>query len=137
MRSRSPRANHSRGASGAPLRERDDLVDDQLADIERCDGQHRAEEAQRALGERQHAARLPDEPQERRHVAQRANALAERLRHRSGSAARGRSGRDGAAHRIVPGPVAHRERASRAARRALEPRAAFYCMNQPWLTTID
>ena len=82
------------------------LVDDQLADVERRDGQQRANEAQHRLRERQRRAGLPDQPQERRHVAQAAKALAKRTSLGMGDAVgRGRLGRAGA-HRIVAGHAA-------------------------------
>ena len=58
-------------------REPHDLVDDELADVERHDRQQRAHDAQHALAHRQRGARPPDELQEGRKVAQRAQALAE------------------------------------------------------------
>ena len=56
------------------------LVDDELADVERHHRQQRARDAQHAGGEREHGARAPHHPQERRQVAQRADALAQRAR---------------------------------------------------------
>ena len=60
--------------------EQHDFVDDQLADVERDDGQQRAQDAQHALAERQRGAGLPDELEKRREIAQRAEAGAQGLR---------------------------------------------------------
>ena len=58
-------------------RKQHDLVDDELADVQRCDGQQRAYDPQQRLTDRQRGAGSPDELQERRKVAQCAEALAE------------------------------------------------------------
>jgi hypothetical protein len=91
------------------------LVDDQLADVERGHRQHRAHEAQGEGGDREGAARPPDEAEEGRHVAQRAEALAQRAgggaRRRARVAAAtaggghdgGRAGCDAAARLVVAG----------------------------------
>ena len=89
--------------------QRDDLVDDQLADIERCDRQQRARDPQQRLTERQRTAGPPDQLQERREVAQRSQALPPRAAILSrqavaGAAAspRGRRSRSSWAYVIVP-----------------------------------
>ena len=48
--------------------EQHDFIDDQLADVERDDGQQRAQDAQHALAERQRGAGLPDELEKRRRL---------------------------------------------------------------------
>ena len=98
------RATRAR-SSGAlrHLREHDHLVDDQLADVERRDRQQRADQPQHALREGERRVRLPDELEERRQVAQRAEALAQRLRRRSGRRVGGSRGGRAAAHRVVLG----------------------------------
>ena len=62
--------------------EPEDLVDDQLADVQRRHRQERADEAGAEVGRAQPRTRLPDELQERREVAERSEALAPRARHR-------------------------------------------------------
>ena len=57
-----------------------DLVDDQLADEQRGHGQERARQPAREVGGSEPRARPPDQLQERRQVAQRAEPLAERAR---------------------------------------------------------
>ena len=78
------------------------LVDDQLADVERGHGKERACQPAREVGGGQAATRLPDQLQERREVAQRAEPLAKR-------AGRGRRGVVAAAASAHPrhGAAAH------------------------------
>ncbi len=83
--------------------EPDDLVDDQLADIERCDRQQRARDPQQRLTQRQRTAGPPDELQERRDVAQRSQALPPRAAILSRQAVAGARRRRAAAARVVLG----------------------------------
>ena len=57
------------------LDQQHDLIDDQLADVERGDRQQCAHDAQQGLTEREGRAGAPDQPQERREVAQCSQAL--------------------------------------------------------------
>ena len=106
MRSSSPAA--------IPLRERacrvrrpgqhDHLVDDQLADIERRNRQQRPGQAKYAFADGQQRARLPDEPDKRRQIAQRADALSQRARFGRRSACARRGGLGCASpHRVMLG----------------------------------
>ena len=95
---------------GVPLRERarrrragqqDDLVDDQLADVKRGDREQGSRESQDAFADRECRARLPDQLDERRQVAQRADAFTQRAR--AGGLRLPRNGSLGCAssHRVV------------------------------------
>ena len=53
------------------------FIDDQLADVQRRDGQERADDPQAERGQRQRRAGRPDLPEERRQVAQRVEAVAQ------------------------------------------------------------
>jgi hypothetical protein len=72
---REPAAERPARVAGAG--QADDLVDDQLADEERRDGQERADETAGDRGRGQARARLPDGLEERRKVAQRSEAFAQ------------------------------------------------------------
>ena len=99
--------------------EQHDLVDDELADVERHDGQQRAHDPQRGLTRRQRRARPPDELQERRKVAERPQALAERLA-LGGERMRRMRPRSAASHRIF-------FRHAALCRIAVEPVAVPFC----------
>src|SRR5258706_16200758 len=62
------------------LRDLHHRIDDERADVESCDGQKRADEAQDDQRDADRGARLPDELQEGREVAEGADALANGLR---------------------------------------------------------
>ena len=62
------------------LRQQQHLVDDQLPDVEGGHRQQRAQEAHEQVGRSQAGARLPDQLQEGREIAQGAEALPQRLR---------------------------------------------------------
>ena len=85
------------------LREQNDLVDDQLADVQRDDRKQRTHQAQSALHEREARIGLPDELEERRKVAQCADPLAQRPRRRAERRIGGSGGRRTAARRILLG----------------------------------
>ena len=105
MRSSNPAANHcsSRARRARRPSQHDDLVDDQLADIEGGDRQQRPGQAENAFADGQERTRLPDEPDKRRQIAQRADAFAQRAR--SGRCCLPRRGGLGRAspHRVMLG----------------------------------